>query len=114
MLADVTTPEHALAIIRYDWLVSRSWNRLHWADLSAEDAVEIIDAGGLDGPVRLSCGRTAAYVSIPGVFTRMGGQRCTGCCRAAGLPAGKGSPKNSGECRAILGLRPVLTRHANK
>ena len=104
MLADVTTPEHALAIIRYDWLVSRSWNRLHHADLSPEDAVEIIDAGGLDGPVRLSCGRTAAYVSIPGVFTRMGAVRCTGCCKVLRYPEGTGSPKNVDAIRVILGL----------
>ena len=99
-----TTPEHALAIISYDWLVSKTWNRLHFADLSAEDAVEIIDWGGLDGPVRLACGRTAAYVCIPGMFSRMGAERCTGCCRALGYMPGKGSPKNDDGLRAILGL----------
>ena len=99
-----TTPEHALAIIKYDWLVSKSWHRLHFADLTPEDAVEIIDEGGLDGPVRLACGRTAAYVCIPGFFTRMGGQRCTGCCRATGISPGTGSPKNDRAARVVLGL----------
>ena len=103
-MTDPTTAEHALAIIKYDWLVSRSWNRLHWADLTPEDAVEIIDDGGLEEPVKLACGRTAAYVCIPGFFTRGGAQRCTGCCRATGTPQGTGSPKNSPECRVLLGL----------
>ena len=99
-----TTPEHALAIISYDWLDTGSGTRLHWAELSAEDAVEIIDDGGLEGPVKLACGRTAAWVCIPGVFSRMGAQRCTGCCRALGYPAGVGAPKNVPEIRVLLGL----------
>ena len=101
---DTTSAEHALAIIKYDWLVSRSWNRLHWADLTPEDSAEIIDEGGLEGPVRLACGRTAGWVGIPGFFTRGGAQRCTGCCRALGYPAGTGAPKNCPEIRALLGL----------
>ena len=108
-MTDPTTAEHALAIIKYDWLVSRSWNRLHWADLTPEDAVEIIDDGGLEEPVKLACGRTAAYVCIPGVFSRMGAQRCTGCCRALGYSPGKGSPKNDHALRAVLGLPPAQT-----
>jgi hypothetical protein len=103
-MPEVTSAEHALAIIRLDWLVSRSWNRLHHADLSPQDAADLIDEGGLDGPVRLSCGQTAAWVSIPGVFTRMGAERCTGCCRALGYAAGKGSPKNDDAIRPLLGL----------
>jgi hypothetical protein len=103
-MTDATSPEHALAIIACDWLVSRSWNRLHHADLSPQDAADLIDEGGLDGPVRLSCGRTAAWVGIPGVFTRMGAERCTGCCRALGFPVGTGSPKNASEIRPLLGL----------
>lgn len=107
--------QHALGIIRCDWLVSRSWNRLHFADLSPEDAAGIIDDGGRAGPVQLACGRTAAYVCIPGMFTRMGAQRCTGCCRAVGYPPGKGSPKNDEACRAILGLpaTPPVPRAAS-
>ena len=96
--------EDALAIIRYSWLVTRRWNRLHYAALTAEDAAELLDEGGLDGPLRLACGRTAAWACIPGLFTRMGGQRCTGCCRATGMLPGKGSPKNDRACRELLGL----------
>ena len=93
-----------LRMVRTSWLVSRAWNRLHFAVLTAGQALELVDEGSLDGPVRLACGRMAAYVCIPGVITRMGGQRCGDCCRATGLPPGKGSPRNDRECRAILGL----------
>ena len=74
------------------------------AELSDEDAVEVIDGGGLEGPVRLACGRTAAWVCIPGVFTRMGAQRCSGCCRALRYPVGVGSPTNVDAIRVILGI----------
>jgi hypothetical protein len=93
-----------LRIVRADWLVSRSWRRLHFAVLTADQALELIDDGGVAGPVRLACGQTAAYVYLPGLFTRQVAQRCTGCCRATGMPQGKGSPKNDDECRALLGL----------
>jgi hypothetical protein len=89
-----------------DWLVTKSWNRLHDADLNPVDRDDLADQGYLDGPVRLACGRRAAWVSIPGVLTRLGAPRCTGCCRATGLPPGVGSPKNDDACRAILGLTP--------
>jgi hypothetical protein len=103
-MTDATSGEDALAIIRYDWLHTGSGDRLHFADLPGEDAVEILDEGGLEGPVKLACGRTAAWVCIPGVFSRMGAERCTGCCRALGYPAGAGSPKNVPELRLLLGL----------
>ena len=94
-----------ISIARYDWLVSKSWNRLHavtgWTD---EHRVCMEQEWGVSIPVRLACGRVAAGVWIPGMFTRMGGRRCSGCCRALGYPQGFGSPKNSGACRAILGL----------
>ena len=103
-MPDATTPEHALAIIRYDWLTTGKGRRLHWADFSDDAAVELINDGGLFGSIQLACGRTAAYVCIAGMFSRMGAQRCTGCCRALGYPAGVGSPKNVDALRVILGL----------
>lgn len=99
---------HLRELTRVDWVVSRSWNRLHYVELTDEQCVELEDEGLLTGPVRLACGRTAASISIPGLFTRMGGTRCVRCCRVTGLPTGIGSPKNSPECRALLGL-PVAT-----
>jgi len=98
-------PDQFIAIARYDWLVTKNGNRLHyvytWLPEHLEDMAE---NWGVFRPVRLACGRTAAGVWIPGVFTRMGAQRCGRCCKVAGLPLGKGSPKNDPECRAILGL----------
>jgi hypothetical protein len=55
-------------------------------------------------PIRLACGRVAEGLWIPGMFTRMGAERCKGCCRALGYPQGKGSPKNDDACRVLLGL----------
>lgn len=43
-------------------------------------------------------------LGIPGVFSRMGAERCTECCQLSGLPEGVGSPKNDAECRERLGL----------
>lgn len=92
-------------IVRNDWVVTRAWNRLHHVQLTERQWADWWDWGGaFSGPVRLSCGRTAASITVPGVMNRMALMRCAGCCRAVGYPPGKGSPKNSSECRAILGL----------
>lgn len=94
-----------LTLVRYDWLVSRAWNRLHHATFTDDQLDDVAEYGmAVRGPVRLSCGRTASFVSIPGFITRMGALRCTGCCRALGYPVGKGSPKNDDACRALIGL----------
>lgn len=97
-----------LALARYDWLVTRTWNRLHYvATFTDQQLQSLAEYVGVEGPIRLACGRTAAFVTIPGVFTRMGAGRCTGCCRALGYPLGAGSPKNDPTCRALLGLEPT-------
>lgn len=83
-------------IVRFDWVVTRTWNRLHHVDLSSEQWASWGPGEPFPGPIRLSCGRTAAVIIVPGFVTRMGAMRCVGCCRAVGYPAGKGSPKNSG------------------
>jgi hypothetical protein len=92
------------SLAEMDWLVTKSWNRLHHAALSDDELLHLLDQAEIPGPIILSCGRTAALVAIPGVFTRMGAPRCTGCGKALGYPQGKGSPKNDGACRAMLGL----------
>jgi hypothetical protein len=94
----------ALETGRYDWFVTRSWNRLHYATLDREQAAELAGETRVEGPVRLACGRVAAVLMIPGVITRLGAMRCTGCCRATRLPPGKGSPKNDPVCRTLLGV----------
>ena len=94
-------------LARMDWLVSKSWRKLHavrdedWTDGHRADMEE---HWGVSRPVRLACGRVAASAWIPGMFTRMGAERCSGCCRATGMPAGRGSPKNDDACRVLLGL----------
>lgn len=92
-------------LIAYDWLVTKSRNRLHHADLSDVQAQDMYDDRHLLEDATLSCGRTASYVSIPGVFIRIGAMRCVGCCRVLGYPEGKGSPKNDNDIRLILGLK---------
>lgn len=91
-------------IAPYDWFVTQNYNRLHWADLTAEQLSTVPEYMAALGPIRLACGRVASRVAIPGIFTRMGAMRCTGCCRATGMPQGKGSPKNDDACRKVLGL----------
>jgi hypothetical protein len=94
-----------ISFARFDWLVSKSWNRLHavleWTD---EHRADMESEWAVLHPVRLACGRVASYVCIPGMFTRMGAERCAGCCRATGMPRGTGSPKNDNACRVVLGL----------
>lgn len=93
-----------LACARCDWLVTKSWSRLHYAEPTLAQLERVPDEWAILEPVKLACGRTAAGLWIPGPFTRMGALRCVGCCRATGLPQGKGSPRNDPECRRILGL----------
>jgi hypothetical protein len=100
-------PARFAEITRYDWVVSKSWNRLHalpYGPWTLEQHRDIAYEWAIIHPVRLACGRTAVTVCIPGMFSRMGLPRCAGCCRATGMPPGDGSPKNSDECRVILGL----------
>lgn len=99
-------PAEFIAIGRCDWYVTGTGGRLHWAEPAVleEHAAGIAMDWAVCEPVRLACGRTAGWLGIPGVFSRMSVMRCTGCCRVTGLPEGKGSPKNDPECRKILGL----------
>lgn len=94
----------ARRLVACDWLTTLTANRLHHAGLTDQQAAVMWEDRHLTTPVKLSCGRTVDYVSIPGVLTRMGTQRCRGCCRNLGYPPGKGSPKNDPECRRLLGL----------
>ena len=96
--------DEARTLVENDWLVTRTWNALHFAELTDEQAAAMFEDRSVTDSVRLACGHTVGYVSIPGVLTRMGAMRCSGCCRAKGYPVGKGSPKNDPACRALLGL----------
>lgn len=88
-----------------DWLITTHGDQLHHATLTRELHTECEEWGGLyDVPLTLDCGIKVTTVHIPAVIARLACQRCTRCCRKNGLPAGKGSPKNSDECRRILGM----------
>lgn len=95
---DATLREYA----RVDWVYS-GWTpkRLHAMAEGDPDVHNWCYEG-----VRFACGvypkERLAYV--PGIFSRMGMQRCNTCCDRTGLPRGTGSPKNDDECRRILGL----------
>lgn len=90
-----------------DWVQTRTGNVLHRMSSYGEAGDEDVDWWF---PVLLDCGRTVAYATVPGMFTRMGAKRCDRCCAANDLPRGIGSPKNDAECRKILGL-PTSTRN---
>ena len=99
-------PAEFIRIGRFDWYVTKSWNRLHWAEIPNDYWAGIAMDWAVTEEIVLACGRTAGGLWIPGFFTRGGAQRCKGCCRATGMPFGAGSPKNDPECRVLLGLRP--------
>lgn len=105
MAAETDERHEIRALIDYDWLVTTTWEVLHHASGLTDDQLGAMDDDGqLSGPVRLDCGRTVVFVSIPGLFSRMGKPRCKRCCRATGMPEGDGSPKNDDACRKLLGL----------
>lgn len=97
--------DEVLAVGRLNWLETRHGRVLHSArEWTAGLLEELADGGHSPGPVRLACGQVARAVWIPGVFTRLGAPRCARCCKATGLPPGKGSPNNDPACRNALGL----------
>ena len=104
-VACLESAEEFISIGRYDWFTTRTGRRLHAVlEFSGEHKADMEAEWAVLSPVRLACGRVAAGVWIPGMFSRMGAERCRGCCAALGYPAGKGSPKNDDACRVILGL----------
>lgn len=75
---------------RFRWCVTKSWNRLHRVvsgTLKRDDFV-----GFRFG--KTACGLTGD-LQMPGVLSRMGLERCAKCCKAAGIPKGRGAPFNS-------------------
>lgn len=87
------------AIAEWDWIVSGEGSKLH----APEDWVDP-QYDAYDEHAYTACGRRGWY-SIPGVFSRMGLDRCKRCCKARGYPPGKGSPKNDHACRPLVEAR---------
>jgi hypothetical protein len=89
-------------IVEWDWaLLGRFGVQLH-AVRSLDDDVATEEQWGGDGITE--CGKHG-HLSIPGLFDRMGAQRCVRCCVVTGMPFGKQSPKNVEECRPVVEAR---------
>jgi hypothetical protein len=84
-------------IVAWDWLVDG--NDEHDDVLHAPGDIVYRDwcAEGTT-----ACGRVSGYLAIPGLFSRMGAERCGPCCELTGMPPGKGSPKNDKACRTVI------------
>lgn len=52
----------------------------------------------------LPCGRDGVSVVLPGMSERLHDKRCPGCCTAAGIATGNGSPVHDRDVRQLLGL----------
>ena len=78
----------------WDWWLLGQGERLHHA-LTWDPQGETFGHGFT------SCGR-GGMLSIPGMFTRMGAERCRKCCERMGYPQGTGSPKNDDACRPLV------------
>lgn len=87
------------------WCQTRTSDRLHVVHVAERQS----DDWWTDGEGTTLCG-VSSYLNYPGIFSRMGCYRCWRCCRALGIPPGKGHPKNDDECRRLLGYGPRMTR----
>lgn len=86
--------------VEWDWVYTvRKPGRLHcpveWDDPEYHAYVD-------DGAT--ACG-IRGELAIPGLFSRMGMERCKKCCRITGFPPGKGSPKNADSLRPLVEVR---------
>lgn len=84
------------------WKVLDGWERLH--RVAVVRIWDVDGEGDWDGYSELTridgitcCGQ-AGRLSMPGLFSRMGLERCAHCCRAAGVEPGGGIPGNCDEC----------------
>ena len=108
--------EWLAADIRVCWVETAAddWAALHWPNAyTPRDETSVTAA-------LFGCGATADRAHIPGLSSRISSPRCEGCCDAAGLPRGFGSPVNDKACRRLIlpGLwdkpRPPPRRHTDR
>lgn len=83
----------------WDWVITTNGRVLHHL-LEFDDSDEANAQWG--GAGTTACGRHSNWLCIPGMFTRMGAQRCKRCSRVLGWPEGKGSPKNDNALRPLV------------
>jgi hypothetical protein len=84
-------------LMEWDWLENLDADDLHYAE--GFDG-EIWERDGVWTGTSI-CGVEGRYV-IPGIFTRMGENRCDVCCERTMMPKGVGSPKNDDACRPFV------------
>lgn len=82
------------------WLVSGKERRLHAipGDSITPDAMRDAIDEARPIPARAVCGLRRKWW-MPGLFSRLGRQRCTPCSRTLGIPAGYGTPVNEHDLR---------------
>ena len=89
---------------RSRWLVTNEWDKLHriaeirWGWVSDENGKLFQDTcedEKINGIGVTLCG-IEGPVGMPGIFSRMGLERCPRCCELMGIPEGKGNPFNEG------------------
>jgi len=66
---------------------------------TTEGDYETEDRVGTQGTT--ACGK-AGWLGMPGIFSRMDAPRCPACCRAVGIPRGRGAPYNDEAGEHIL------------
>lgn len=79
----------------WNWLLLGEGGVLHHAAWWTPDHEEVQGRGVTE------CGRKG-WLHIPGLFTRMGADRCQPCCDQLGFPRGVGSPRNDDACRPFV------------
>ena len=90
--------EHAdvvRAIVEWDWAYSTGGDRLHHIAVFGDVEQFALDHSG---EATATCG-VWGHFAIPGIFLRMGMQRCRRCCIRLGIHDGVGSPKNDPQLR---------------
>lgn len=96
-------PNELVELAEWDWVTDGKSRCLHHLASIEGTVADWDDCAG--GPGVASCGRVGEWWTIPGLFTRMGANRCRSCCKAVGYPWGKGSPKNDDACRPLVEAR---------
>lgn len=90
-----TTPDHGDRQ-HYGWLVSKTGTLHYVPGVDHETWQEWYSDGGTTWqPCDLYCAGTSP-MTPPGVTDRMHAPRCRKCCALLGIPAGNGTPSNSG------------------
>lgn len=89
-------------LVDWTWVTVGNGARLH--GIAEDDPIGDALEDEPFGHGTTLCGRTGD-LNVPGIFTRMGVDRCQRCCDRAGYPTGTGSPKNDDRCRDVLTAR---------